>query len=175
MLIVEDGSGVENANSYCDETDANAYFELRGNTAWTGISSSPDQGKPAALIRATAAIDATYRSRFGGTKTGGRAQSLQWPRSGAYDAEGELIASDEIPQEVIDATCEAALRELAEPGSMMPDIAAGGVEKRIKAGSVEIERFGNAPAAATFSIIDGILSGLIGSATASFIGTAVRG
>lgn len=170
-LVLEDGSGVDGANTYALEADADAYFDMRGTTAWTDSAGD----KEGALVRGTAAIDATYRARFGGYKTNGRTQALQWPRTGVYDAEGLPIASDEIPQEIIDATCEAALRELTSPGSMMPDLERDGAIKRIKADVVEIEYAGNASATTTFSLIDGILSGLLGSSVASFVGRAVRG
>lgn len=172
---MEDGSGVAGANSYVSIADADAFHEARGNSDWTDVSSSPDQGKAAALIRGTAYIDAKYRARFPGSRTNGRDQTLEWPRTDACDAEGEEISSDEIPQEIKDAVCEAALRELSEAGSLMPDVDAGGLEKRIKAGSVEIERFANGPAAPSFSIIDGILSGILKGTGSIYTARAVRG
>lgn len=174
-LIVEDGTIVEGANSGLSVADADAYHAARGNTDWTSVPSSPDQEKAAALIRATAAIDAKYRSRFPGTKVAGRDQGIQWPRTDAYDADGNEIASDEIPQEYKDAIAEAALRELVEAGSMLPDLERGGQIKSLRAGSVAIEYGGAAPATTTFTVIDGILSGLLGTQTASFIATSVRG
>lgn len=173
-LVLEDGTVVAGANSGLSVADADAYHLARGNTAWTSVSSSPDQGKSAALIRGTAAIDAKYRARFPGAKVGGRDQGIQWPRTGAYDADGNEIASDEIPQEYKDAIAEAALRELVEPGSMMPDLERGGDIRSLKAGSVAIEYGGAAPATTTFSIIDGILAPLLGSAQASFVASSVR-
>jgi tRNA(Ile)-lysidine synthase TilS/MesJ len=170
-MILEDGTGVEGANAYVTMDEVAEYAEEHG-LEW--VTSPSDDGETA-IVRATTAIDARYRSRYPGYRTNGRSQSLEWPRSEAYDAEEEEIADDEIPQELKDAVCEAAVRELATPHSMMPDTAVGGIEKRIKAGSVEIERFGNAAVGPTFSIIDGILAPLLGTPSASFIGSAVRG
>ena len=34
MLIIEDGTGVANANSYVDLAQVTAYARLIGNTAW---------------------------------------------------------------------------------------------------------------------------------------------
>lgn len=170
-IIVEDGTGVAGANSYASETDADAYFEARANATWE----DSDEDKEAALVRGTAAIEAKYGSRYPGTRVSGRSQALGWPRTGATDADDEEIADDEIPQEIIDAVCEAALRELLVPGSMMPDLKRGGAIRRFKAGSVEVEYAGNASATTAYTLIDGILSKLLGSAPASFIGTAVRG
>jgi hypothetical protein len=174
-LVLEDGSAPEGANSYAAVETADAYHSARGNSTWAEASTSPDQGKTAALIRATTAIDAIYRARFPGTKANGRDQSLEWPRIDATDNEGEEIAEDEIPQEIVDAVCEAALRELVEAGSMMPDLERGGSVRRLKAGSVEIEYGNNASARTAFTIIDGILAGLLGAASSGYTATAVRG
>lgn len=173
---VEDGSGSATANSYLSVSTADAYHAARGNSTWTEASTSPDQGKHAALVRATQAIDALYRGRWPGTKLNGRLQALEWPREDAEDAEGEEIAEDEIPAEVIDATCEAALRELIDAGSMMPDFERGGAVKSVKAGSVAVEFAGNAQAATAFTLIDGILAPLLGeNPQPLYYGRAIRG
>jgi len=176
-IVVEDGTGVAGANSYASVEYANAYHSSRGNALWTETSTSPDQGKAAALIRATQAIDATYRHRWPGSRTDGRDQALAWPRTGVEDSEGDAIASDEIPTELKDAVCEAALRELIEAGSMIPDLDYGGAIKRVKAGTAEVEFQGGATANTSFQLIDGILAGLLGSgsATPEYSGRLVRG
>lgn len=174
-LVVEDGTGMEDSNSYVSVDDADLYHSQRGNATWTEASSSPDQGKTAALIRGTAAIEAMIRGRLSGEKMNGRDQALLFPRSSMEDADGEEIAEDEIPVELVHAVCEAALRELVEPGSMLPDLDRGGAIRSLKAGSVAIEYAGNAELTTTFSIIDGLLAGLLGVAQASFIGTTIRG
>jgi hypothetical protein len=89
--------------------------------------------------------------------------------------EGNLIDEDEIPHEVIEATLEAAIRELATPNSMMPDLERGGAIKMLKAGSVSIEYAANADVKTTFSIIGSLLSGiLIGGTSSSYSGTTER-
>lgn len=170
-LNVEDGTGKSNADSYVALADAVTYASARGLT----FPASPAGPAEAALIRATAAIDATYRSRFPGQRLDGRGQALEWPRKYAGDAEGNPIAQNEIPQEIITATIEAAVRELASPNSMMPDLERGGQIKTLQAGSVQIEYGSNATAQTTFSLIDGILSSLIGGGTSGLFATAVRG
>lgn len=170
MLVVEDGTGKADANAYVSLSDCADYCAARG----LSFPSSPSEPGEQAIIRATAAIDAKYRARFPGSKLNGRAQALQWPRTGAYDADDEEISSDEIPIEIVMATCEAAVREMEEAGSMMPDLERGGDIRSLKAGSVAIEYSGAAPATTTFSIIDGILAPLLGSAQASFVASSVR-
>lgn len=157
-IVLEDGTGVEGANSYASVADADEYFSDRGSTTW---SAGTPTTKAEALIRATAAIDATYGNRFTGYRSNGRDQELQWPRTQAYDQESYLLPSDEVPTEVVKATFEASVRELAEPGSMAPDLERGGQVKSLKAGSVAIEYGDNADATTTYTLIDGILSGLL--------------
>jgi hypothetical protein len=156
-MIVEDGTGLSNSDSYVSVDDCASYCTARGLSFGTSPTVTGEQ----AIIRASAAIDAIYRDRFPGFKRNGRAQAMEWPRSGAYDNADEIIADDEVPVEIIQATCEAAVRELADPGSMMPDLERGGGVRRLKAGSVEIEYGANALNQTTFTAIGNLLSGLI--------------
>lgn len=123
---------------------ADAYHAARANAAWTG----DDVAKQAALLRASVYIDGRYRkllasgvwqSLFPGVKTEGRGQAREWPRTGAEDYEGHAIPSDQVPIEVEQATYEAALRELVEPGSLSPDFVAASTVKRQKVGPIEEE------------------------------------
>jgi hypothetical protein len=170
MFIIEDGTGVAGANAYVTVDECTAYCETHG----LPFGISPTLLGEQAIIRATSSLDAMYRTRFPGTKAGGRAQTLAWPRKDAVDADGNAIALDEIPQEIKEATCELAVRELAEPVSTMPDLERGGAIKRLKAGSVEIEYGANAPAVTVFSKIDGILAGLLGAPPSPYTARAVR-
>lgn len=159
-LVVEDGSGMDDAESYGSVADCAAYATAHGLT----FPSTENAATESALRRATAAIDALYRNRFPGTRTSGRSQALEWPRINATDNEGEIIASDEIPVEIVRACFEAAAREYDEANSMMPDLDRGGAIKRVKAGSVEVDYGGNASVNTAHQTIDGILAGLIGAA-----------
>ena len=127
---------------YGTRADADAYHLARGNTGWTGTNDAKD----AALQRATDYIDGRYRymtaggcwkSMFRGTKTGGLAQELEWPRTGATDSEGNEIPDDEVPLKVEYATYEAALLELANPGSLSPIYVAARQVLRQKVGPIE--------------------------------------
>lgn len=184
-ILVEDGSGVAGANSYASEDTLTIYAEDRGITL-------ADGDREAALIRSSAGIDATYRPRFPGVRSNGSAQGLQWPRkagsieygvfvadgylSTVTDAEGLPIDEDEIPLALVQAVCEAAIRELTSPGSLVPDLERGGAIKRLKAGSVEVEYATTAPASTTFSFIDGLLAGILtgGTESSPYTARAVR-
>lgn len=160
--------------NYGTVVNADAYHLARGNTAWAGS----DPLKAAALVRASAYIDGHYRtrpndcglmlSRFGGTKTGGRAQVLEWPRTGCIDTDGETVDSATVPDEVDRATYEAALRELVTPGSLTPDFVASTLAKREKVDVIEVEyavaeaKPGQLPPTSpTLPIVDGLLAPLL--------------
>lgn len=167
-IVVEDGTGLSAANSYLSETDLGTYTDDRAVTLASGDAE-------AALIRATAALDAIYRSRFPGYRTHGRSQGLEWPRTAAYDTDWYPIANNEIPVEIKNALCEMAVRELIEPGSMMPDLERGGQIQALQAGSVRIDYGASASAKTVFQLIDGIMANILGPSPAPFGGYATRG
>lgn len=185
-LIVETGAGLANAESYAAVSDVVTYASNR-NFTFPGTDVPASEG---ALRRATAWIDSTFRTRFTGYRTLRRAQALEWPRVGAYvyipnnasdmayaggyDPAYDYIGQNVIPIEIINATCEAAIREFASPGALAPDLERGGAIKLLKAGSVEIEYGGSASALTTWTAINNTLSGLLRS-TSSTSFRAVRG
>lgn len=156
-LVVEDGTGLSTAESYVSVADCAAYATARA----LSFSTEDTAAAEAALRRATAWIDGQYRSRFSGVRQHRRLQALEWPRGWAEDNECNPISASEVPVEIVHATCEAAVRELAKPGSMSPDLKRGGAIKRVKAGSVEVEYGAGATATTVFATIDGILASLL--------------
>jgi hypothetical protein len=111
-FVVESGTGLSNATSYVSVADADAYFLDRGSSAWAALSNGE---KEVALVQATSYVDAV--NSFIGTKSTS-AQSLQWPRSSAYDRDGYLYEG--IPSCLEHAIAEYALR--ASSTSLAPDI-----------------------------------------------------
>ncbi|MBI6727713.1 hypothetical protein YA0032_06060 [Pseudomonas amygdali] len=168
---------------YGNVAEADAYHAARANTAWTG----EDMAKQAALIRASAYIDGKFQAQnscgrweslFSGVKTGGRAQALQWPRTGATDTEGHEIPADEIPVEVVQATYEAALREIALPGSLSPDYVASTAIKRQKVDVLEIEyqaasNTSGVPTRPVITVVDELIAPLLGCKVACGIAVFV--
>lgn len=120
--------------------EATTYHSDRGNSAWAAAT---DPDKNTALQRATEFIDTTYLSLWPGYKTGGRAQELEWPRTDAWVEDGATISAigdAVIPNEVINATYEAALRELASPGALTPDVTPGELVRSASVdGAVSVE------------------------------------
>lgn len=111
-LIVEDGTGLSTAQSYVSVADCTTYCAAKGNTSWAAAAS--DALREAALVRATAALDGLYASRWPGFRYT-EDQALAWPRSYAYDVDGYCLDAT-VPQALKNATCEAAILELAESG-----------------------------------------------------------
>jgi hypothetical protein len=119
--------GASDANSYCDEATASAYFDARLNiAAW--IDASPDD-RARALVMAARRLDQENWQGERVTTT----QKLAWPRSGVSKVDaveayglgigypfgwgsgvGDWYLTTEIPQPVKDAQCELALSLLAQ-------------------------------------------------------------
>lgn len=107
-LVVENGTGLSNANSYASVATANAYATLRGLTDWTGT----DAVKEAALIRATDYLEATYRNDWQGSRVSAT-QALSWPRVNVM-VDGFVVGDDVVPTAVVNACIELAIRALTE-------------------------------------------------------------
>lgn len=150
-LVVEDGGGLSNADSYVSLADALAYHAARGNADWAGAAS--DTVREQALRRATAWLDVTFAARFPGYRVNGRDQALEWPRTAAYDGGGYLIDNDAVPKEVKFATYEAALREVETPNSLLaPSPATYATIKREQVGPIEREYGGDGKQASTVPV-----------------------
>lgn len=129
------------ADFYGTISDADAYIATLANgAAWPDAS---EADRTNALTRASRSMDGIYGARFPGSKTGGRAQTLAWPRTGASDqCTNETIPDDEVPVEIERATYVLALAELVTPGATSPSFTPGAVMKREKMDVMERERFG---------------------------------
>lgn len=113
-LVVEDGSGKIDSNTYISLDDADVYFEGRlNNTAWTSADVAT---KTAALIQATRLLD-SYVTWAGLKKTA--EQSLQFPRAGIYVNNTDY--SGIIPTELKNAECELALVLLQQDTQAISD------------------------------------------------------
>lgn len=147
ILIVEDGSIVEDANSYITYDYAENYHTLRGNSAW---ADGDPLAKQQAIIRATQSIDALYKAYWLEDKLDDD-QELEFPR-------GE---EETIPKNLKKAVAEAALRELEAPNGLAPDLDRGGKIKKVKADVVEVEYMDGASAMTAYTMLDGLLADLI--------------
>lgn len=107
-LVVEDGTGKSDAESYVSISEVESYFSLRGVTDWDGLpaSPSPTAAQEAILRKATEYIDQTYADLFKGSRVKDE-QALAWPR--AYvEVDGVYLSSTALPVALKRATCEVA-------------------------------------------------------------------
>ena len=164
-LVVEDGTGLTNAESYISEADVDTYFSVRGNPSTWTAATTPE--KEAALRRGAQYLDAQYGLRWLGARTN-ETQALNWPRAGIVDQDGFAIDDDAMPQALLDASAEAALRHLGEDDGLLPDVDEPGIEReKIKAGPVEsdVTYAGSNTGLKRFTLIDKLLAPLISGGT----------
>ena len=145
-FVVEDGTGLENANSYISAADARAYWIeqavvfTQADTAAAGIVSLET-----ALIAAARYMELRFRSRYrgciefppsdDGVFTG---QALAFPRLNLYNFDGYLVTG--VPLKVQQAQAEYMKRVLdAGPTSLLPDPTQAGNMIREKVGPIETE------------------------------------
>lgn len=113
MLVIEDGSIVAGANSYVDADDVTAYAALYGG-AWSPLSETLGEQ---AILRAMLYVEGFADEFIGYHVTG--AQPLSWPREYVPDKRGTAwLATTSIPDAILNAVCEAAIIELASPGTL---------------------------------------------------------
>lgn len=156
-LVVEDGSGLSNSESYLSVVNADTYHaDHSGSTSWNGAST---ENKEKALRLSTQYIDAIYRGQWQG-QAQLDTQALSWPRAGVIDENGFVVDWDTIPQRLADACAEAALKEL-DGDTLLPDLDGTGTIKRekVKAGPVETdtEYIGGVSPFKVFSMVEALL------------------
>jgi hypothetical protein len=149
-LIVEDGTGLPNAESYVSVAEADTYFTSLGNPAWAADTAA----KEVALRKATQYLDDTYQWKG---KLVSDTQALGWPRTGVYDSEGRDI-SDSVPVKLKKAAFELALTSITTP--LVEDLTNAAFVKREKVGELEVEYQAGAPTARQFTLVERLLSGL---------------
>ncbi|HEX5539902.1 MAG TPA: DnaT-like ssDNA-binding protein [Methylophilaceae bacterium] len=167
-LIVEDGSGKADSESYISVADADLYFSNRANAAWAALA-TPD--KEASLRKATDYMGQVYRSQWKGTRVTGT-QALDWPRgfverddyeyqglNGSVQIGGYFyFPSDEVPVEVARACAELALK--ASAADLSPDIGRRTIREKVD--SIEVEYSPYGAQYVTYRAIDNLLSPFIG-------------
>lgn len=106
-LIIEDGTGLPDAESYVSVADADQYAQAMGLSSWLATDVTEAQ-KETALRRATQYVDSRYQYKNSKQDAD---QALEWPRVG-------------YPwplKRVLNATCELAVRALT--GELYTDVA----------------------------------------------------
>ena len=119
MIIVEDGSGMNNSESYVDESYVDAYFLKRGITQWASLTN-----REQLIIRAMDYIENNYT--YQGTKLVST-QALQFPRL----IDGETV----YPIALKNAVCELALKSNEE--DLLQDISKSVISEKV--GELEVK------------------------------------
>ena len=97
-MIVEDGTIVAGANSFCTLIDARVFADARGLTLPTD-----DTELEQALIKATDYVSSLENTKgYKGTRTDPATQELPWPRKDV-DLYGETLDQNTIPQSLKNA------------------------------------------------------------------------
>jgi hypothetical protein len=110
-LIVEDGTGKADAESYASVTYFDAYWVAHGSPVdLVGIVTP---AKESALRYGALDLDAEWD--WNGA-IANLAQALAWPRTNAWDNEGRLLAPDVVPVVIQYANCEKARLHLIGDG-----------------------------------------------------------
>lgn len=112
-LIIEDGTGKPDAEAFADA----AAYKIWYSSMFGATDPSADPVIEAAIRRSVLFLDSLA---WVGTKANGRGQSKSWPRSGASDASGFSVESNEIPVELIAAQHFLTKQEIKAPGSLSP-------------------------------------------------------
>jgi hypothetical protein len=157
-IIVEDGSGITDANSYVTVAELQKYCDDRGFVL-------PNLALEVMIIKAMDYIEA-QADRFQGY-IGNPFQRLQWPRLDVY-INGFLVPSDVIPEPLKKAQMQLAL-EVAKGVDLMPT-SSGQFVVREKVGPIETQYSesvgtGSQP---SLTAVDAIMACLFG-ASGSFL------
>lgn len=126
-LIVEDGTGLSNAEAFISVDDATTYLAARGSAdAWDAI-----EDKEAALRLAADYMLQQYRMRWAGYRNS-ETQALDWPRQLCPNPDFSgysYIANTVVPNDVKYANALLALKTAS--GDLLADQAPFAVEKTV--------------------------------------------
>jgi hypothetical protein len=154
-IIVEDGSGLANAETYCTVAEADAYHTLRGNATWADLDLDV---KEALLRKAADYMLQAYRLRWQGYRVK-TTQALDWPRQGVSLPDNfaygySYLSSTVVPVEVKNAC--AVLAWKSNSLTLNPD--SDRVTSSESVGPVSVTYDLSSPSAPIFNEVDAILS-----------------
>ena len=133
-LVVENGTGLPDANSYCDLDYAVEYCTMKGYTDWLKLSENQQK---IFIIRGTEFVDNFY------TWKGIRhrqSQSMAFPRDDIYDDDRYPV--DGIPDKLKKACIEAAfLNASSSANTLFSTKDENGKVKKQKVDTLEVEYF----------------------------------
>lgn len=172
-LIVEDGTGKPDAESYCTVAFADEYHQkYTGSQMWTELDTA---AKERLLRVATTDMVGKYRARWKGWRTGA-IQALDWPRNGCeLDDTGyplqenaewarfiTLVPGNVVPVEVQRACAHLAL--IANAQDLAPTLSRARIREKL--GKIEVEYDPYSPQAPRFTAVNQMLSPYLKGAAA---------
>ena len=130
-IVVEDGTGLANADALASEAEVTAYFVAYGlSTQWTSASTSD---REIAIRKCTQYLEVA--ADWEGVRKF-EEQALAWPRYWVFDQDGYLVSDFEVPIRVKQALAEVIRRYLVDPNVILPDESS--VENSVKRTSVKV-------------------------------------
>jgi hypothetical protein len=146
---------------------ADSYLNAKiGATAWAA-GTADDRAR--SLVTATRVLD---RMRWSGEKTSS-AQPLAWPRTNVTYDDGTPVDSTVYPVEVVHAAYELAYLLLTDPTILDRTSGGQGNVKRVKAGTAEVEFWGQVSQGILPTEVMDIISVFL-NGTAIFAGALAR-
>jgi hypothetical protein len=157
-LVVEDGTGRADAESYISVASATSYHAARGNTAWALLAS--DTIREQLLRKATEYMLQEYRALWASFRVT-VTQALDWPRAwvpipdapSGYGSMAAYVANNIVPVEVQRACAELAL--LASTTDLNPPLERTTSSEKV--GPVEVTYDKTAPERKRYPQIDQML------------------
>ena len=158
-LIVEDGSIVAGAESYCTVAFATTYHSNIGNAAWAALAS--DTVREQCLRKATAYMVQAYRKRWAGYRYNATTQVLDWPRAycplpdaiAGYGSFQAYVPINTVPIEIKNACADLALT--AATSTLLADTTQQITKETI--GPISTEYDVNSPQVTQYRSIDAML------------------
>lgn len=166
-LIVEDGTGKVDAESFVSVAEATTYHTARGNAAWAALAN--DTIREQLLRKATAYMQQAYRARWQSFRVS-TTQALDWPRAWVkipdapygYGSFAAYVPNNVVPLEVRQACAELALTAIA--GDLAP--ALGRTTSRERVGDIDVAYEPGSPEYTRYRAVDLLLAPyLVGSAS----------
>lgn len=148
-MVVEDGTGLSNADSFVSVDYADTYFTTRGVSSWASLTN-----KEALLIKATDYIEAVYSESWKGV-TLNDTQSLSFPRI--------IDDSTVYPDRLLKAVCELALK--ANSCDLLVDVEQRTIEEKVDVITVKYAEYSDQKT--QYSMVFGLISPYLSSTGAN--------
>ena len=162
-LIVEDGTGKADAESYISVANADTYHANRGNTTWATLTTDE---KEQALRRATDYLLEVYRLKWKGSRVND-IQALDHPRSFMERDDGEYLSYENLnisngnyyyPNDVVVTEVKNACALMAwkaAAGELAPDLSQGVLREKVDV--LEVQYDPNSTQYVRYRAIDNLL------------------